>query len=474
MGTNEHDRRRSSEGPQVFGFENAPEVVSGPDWESKSKVNRSSLYSPQAWNTDLPEATQGRSSDKTAVYSTEYSDKEANTLLTAKPEQRKYCGLRRKTFLWLSVGVFLLVVIAAVLGGVLGTVLDKSDDDERTDDADTSAVDGPSLLVRDKTGLAMVNPSGSQTLYAYYMDAAGKILEGTYENGTWDQRHLADQQAEITKNVTSAPPGTSIAAVAYTRNSEAYRQIFWLDSQGLVTTSNRTDDGAWSEPYSVTGDRIVEALPSARGLAACAGNSSDGLNGIRLYYGSTDGYVQEIGLDFNSTNVWTRLNGFAGSDAQSGVACTMTGNVGHVYFRNTTNSALQQWTKDYASNSVQNSTTFGWQDGTASRSGNVFATGGSVAATSDGQDTDYVFYHSAENETSYTFVVGQTMTEPSSDIEWLQYSPVGYYLAATWAPDSDGNEGAVSLDIYYDHSDLYFGSVSRDGQAYEAVTETGR
>ncbi len=43
-----------------------------------------------------------------------------------QPKEKRVCGLRRKVFFWILAIVVPLIVVAAVLGGVLGTVLSGS------------------------------------------------------------------------------------------------------------------------------------------------------------------------------------------------------------------------------------------------------------------------------------------------------------------------------------------------------------
>lgn len=61
----------------------------------------------------------------------------------------------------------------------------------------------------------MLSPAGQSSLFAYYVDNAGAIIEVEYPNGGWNQNH---DRPPKTTNITSIASGADspIAAIAYT------------------------------------------------------------------------------------------------------------------------------------------------------------------------------------------------------------------------------------------------------------------
>ena len=130
-----------------------------------------------------------------------------------------------------------------------------------------------------------------------------------------------------------------------------------------MTTVNTSGGSNWSEPYNVLPN--ATSLPNTLALAAIADTQSTGLNGIRLYYGedplqfevyvadiagSTNGVIQELGVEFlerTDNPLWHTLTAFSYSDPDTGVACVLEKSTNHVYMRNSSTSALQQWQWDY-------------------------------------------------------------------------------------------------------------------------------
>ena len=113
-------------------------------------------------------------------------------------------------------------------------------------------------------------------------------------------------------------------------------------------TSNTTATQSWSEAYNVLiGDT---AAPNSIALAACANQTRLGLNGIRLYYGSSYGMIREVGMDFGPgffNPTWYQWMVFNGTDNMGGVGCALSNNMGHVYLRNRVGKALQEYHWSY-------------------------------------------------------------------------------------------------------------------------------
>lgn len=148
---------------------------------------------------------------------------------------------------------------------------------------------------------------------------------------------------------SNAAPGSPIAATSWLSQGATYRQLFYFDSSGNVMTTNTTGSQAWPTAYNVlTGD---SADPNTIALAVCSDTQPEGsgLDGIRVYYGSSKGYIQEVGMDFSEGTaqpIWHMWASFNGSDIDGGVSCAVSDNKNHMYLRNSSGT-LQQWQWDY-------------------------------------------------------------------------------------------------------------------------------
>ena len=126
------------------------------------------------------------------------------------------------------------------------------------------------------TGLATA-VSGN-TLYQYFQNPNGDILENSYVHGAWTLDDNSDNSDALVTRGAGA--GSPIAATSYSFQGENYRQVFYITSTGVVTTINRTESRSWGSSTVITGDA---ASSGSIALAACS--SSVGVDGIRVYYG---------------------------------------------------------------------------------------------------------------------------------------------------------------------------------------------
>lgn len=326
----------------------------------------------------------------------------------------------------------------------------SSDTDNSTTSAEAGIFSG--FHAQNKTGLALISP-GPNLVWAYYMDEDKRIIEAEYLNQTWLS---VDGEPHAVTNVTSrAAKGSPIAAVTYNFDDGAqHRQIFFYDTDGMIGTTNATNEGAWSEVYNPLTD--ITSYPGAKGLAACVGTDEGGLKGMRVYVANAEGYIQEIGFDFDASRfpTWNAWNAFQdGSDPEAGVACNVVENTSHLYFRNKTTSLLHQWTWDYT---VDKNT---WHAGPRSTNTPV-AHGGSIAATSNGKNTDYLFFQSDGDAVMNGLFTGGSMSDFTPGVPTMSAATVGYHLAAVWTDEATMlNQDANSPD------ELTFSMVSRNGEA---------
>jgi len=82
---------------------------------------------------------------------------------------------------------------------------------------------GPTFLqtqAMDQTGLALLSPAGGSTLYSYYVDIDGAVLENQWENGLWlTSGHNISNTYLVTSDVATNSP---LAAISYTMNSTTF------------------------------------------------------------------------------------------------------------------------------------------------------------------------------------------------------------------------------------------------------------
>jgi hypothetical protein len=289
---------------------------------------------------------------------------------------------------------------------------------------------------------------------AYNREAEGlqAVERYDYPEKTWLS---PDGEPHLVTNITSqAAKGSPIASVTYSFNDGAqHRQIFFYDTNGLIATTNATNDGAWSEVYNPWPK--ITKYPGAKGLAACVGTDDGGLKGMRVYLANDNGYIQEIGFDFDSSRSpsWNAWMPFDGSDREAGVACNIVGDTNHLYFRNKTTSLLHQWTWDYSDVNAS------WTAGPRSTNTPVVH-GGSVATTSDGKSTEYLFFQSDGGNVVNGLFTGGSLSEFTEGVSTLNAASADYHLAAVWT-----DEATMLNQIAGGPNQLAFSMVSRDGEA---------
>ncbi|KAK1044233.1 hypothetical protein LTR74_018322 [Friedmanniomyces endolithicus] len=318
----------------------------------------------------------------------------------------------------------------------------------------------------DQTGLALLSPAGGSTLYSYYVDIDGAVLENQWENGLWlTSGHNISKTSVVTSDVAHNSP---LAAISYTMNSTTFRQLFFFDGNGLVTTVTTTGGSDWSEPYNVLPN--ATSLPNTLALAAIADTQGIGLNGIRLYYGSTSGVIQELGVDFleqSGNPLWHTFTSFHQSDPSAGVACVLENTTNHVYMRNLSTSTLQQWQWDYTKPDIAT-----WQSRATTPSNEGVVSGADIAATTDGVSTDYIFYQNTKNQTVRALYYGENITDFVADLDLLNVASLGYKLSATRS--SGSSLGAVALTQNSTNpTELLYALITRNGQAEGGTSYTG-
>lgn len=104
-----------------------------------------------------------------------------------------------------------------------------------------------------------------------------------------------------------------------------------------------------------------------------------------------------------------------------------------------------------------------------SSANNRVAEGDSIAVTSDGQNTDYIFYQDAGKQTVLAEYSGSgsTIADPTTTVDSITAAPLDYSLAATWA-----NAAVVLNQNHTKPGELLFSSVNRNGTSQSYITYT--
>ncbi|KAK0858770.1 hypothetical protein LTR03_000195 [Friedmanniomyces endolithicus] len=335
--------------------------------------------------------------------------------------ERNVCGFKHNVFCTV-LAIEIVVFLAAVLGGVLGTVLNKSGPNNQPSPISNGSIPSntsspatpPPVTAYQNSGISLLVPAHSSdelpAFYFYFQNVEGAIIEDAYNSTTM---HVSSNSTLPVAG--GAANGTPIAATSWFSNSHTTRQVFFLDSSGDVMTSNTTGSRPWSTPYNVlTGDSVE---PSTNALAVCSATAAQntGLDGIRVHYGSgscpgttSSECIREVGMDFfeSTQPTWHMWATFPGSDVKSGVACAVSNNVNHLYLRNNTNNGLiQQWQWSYT-DQYENGDAF-WSMTTTGPSN--MTDGSDIAALNHGSNTDYIFYQTATGQVERALYYGSAI-----------------------------------------------------------------
>ncbi|KAK5713547.1 hypothetical protein LTR15_011247 [Elasticomyces elasticus] len=202
------------------------------------------------------------------------------------------------------------------------------------------------IQVAEDSGIAVVAAEGN-SFYGYYQNSHGEIVEAEF----LDASFVAIASADRNRTVVTAEStflGTPIAATSWTsRSGTVHRALFFQNLDDMILVTNTTGTESWSEPYGILDTDL--AAPEGRVLAAASGNSSTGFNGVRVYYASASGVIQEVGTDFDgsddgiSKQTWHTWYSFEKSYPKDRVGLTVSGAEVHLYLSNKMTFMMQQW-----------------------------------------------------------------------------------------------------------------------------------
>lgn len=98
----------------------------------------------------------------------------------------------------------------------------------------------------------------------------------------------------------------------------------------------------------------------------CAIVDQDYIETIRVYYGSSQNGIQELGYNLN-TREWGHYSFFSSGDAKSGVGCSMQVRdriiSTIIYFRDPTNGTLRKYSWKYSGNITDDQYNYVWPAG---------------------------------------------------------------------------------------------------------------
>ena len=320
-----------------------PELYGAAPYYSDKKDHRSDYQAPHALSPEY-EGLQYHEQHDGLQYYDQNDDKRPVVGALEIPStktRRRCCGIQRRLFIIIMVVVAIILVIGILLGAVLGTLLPKKWAKE-SDDAGIQTWSG--------TGLAStLAGDGSGRLLTYFQDPDGRILENSYMDGTWTLEDRANEDLSVV--TTQAAYGSQLAAISYRYDGKTYRQVFFTTSTGATLSANSTETMAggiatnWSVARPITDDKVD---PKGVGLAACW--STEAMNGIRAFYPSQYGYINEVSWTFGN-HYWSDGYQIESSDPKSGVGCAVKNDNENeylnLYYRNSRSGRVKQAWIDY-------------------------------------------------------------------------------------------------------------------------------
>ncbi|GIZ41153.1 hypothetical protein CKM354_000446800 [Cercospora kikuchii] len=481
-------QNRDMEGLQPVQIESYPEAV---DWNHNQRSN--SVRAPEPLISELRpneekqlayiESSTLVCSDREAGYPAGALQSDPTPLefgQHTRPES-KLCGLSKRTFV-IAVALLAVIILAAVLGGVLGTVLKGNSQEHDSDNTTQPNTNQPAENTNqpadntnepsqkshspvDKTGFALLTPAIGTSTFAYYSTDDG-LVEVEYKMGLF-----ANASVTPVKITNNAKPTSPLAAVEITPPGlSLYRIVFYLDNDNRLNFVNTTLNSNWSEPYIVFEDMTAE--PNTRALSAIAGSGGyDALSGIRVYFGSSNDTIQEVGIHFGEAiggdlvGQWYKWSAFSGTDSTAGVASVLVDGESHVYMRNRSTGSLLRYVWSYALDDTK------WdQEGIDASTIEEVHTGGSIAATSIRARADYIFYHTSSvgGATVAALCSGSSCVNVAPEKKGLARTAVGYSLAAT----ADNEIAFVVNQDELDSSNMLCTSVKRGGVTDSTILST--
>ncbi|KAK3675159.1 hypothetical protein LTR78_005093 [Recurvomyces mirabilis] len=263
----------------------------------------------------------------------------------SSPSPRKS---RRRLICTIAI-IVLVLVVGAVAGGVLGAKLPGKSHGSSTTSVSPGASASPpnstsptELLVREDTGIAAFTSDGMPgDMLLFYQDSESQIQERVMQNGT-----LTSQPNTSNPVGSGVAPSSPLAAMEYSLLSESWYLLFYISTSSQLMMINRTSTTSWSQPILVLDTDTIVAKDIA--LETMYVSNYDQTSAVRLYYGSGNGQIGEIGIGGSPYGAsWTGRAGplppLNASDAYSGIVGTSYNDAMYLYVRNNQSGASEQW-----------------------------------------------------------------------------------------------------------------------------------
>jgi hypothetical protein len=179
-----------------------------------------------------------------------------------------------------------------------------------------------------------------------YYAADGYVLENVHTIFGWSLPH--NKTIVNPEGTVKASASGPIAAATYYLNDTYVRQVFFTNDAGIIyTVTSKTFSLAntitWNSPTQIHSETLASAPGS--GLTVCVDTSTTGMNGMRLYYGSGSGVLQELQWSFaRPASGWTIGQNWTEADHTSGVDCVFNNanSTLNVFWRNDNSGSIQQ------------------------------------------------------------------------------------------------------------------------------------
>ncbi|KAL9078484.1 MAG: hypothetical protein Q9157_002605 [Trypethelium eluteriae] len=311
--------------------------------------------------------------------------------------QKRVCGLPFWGFIALLLAITIIVILAAVLGGVLGTRSSNNSSPAPGSSGGSSnsswnPSSGQPNSAQTGTGIGVTLLDGEENNpITYVQDGTNNIIENIWTPSNDSTNSFVNSTRSTV--ATDAKKGSPIVAMSYLRRSTNLltRHVVYIDNNNQLkdAISDNKSNNKWSN--GGLGATKSQALGvSSVALTACWAEFYNDGEGIRLYYGSVNNTLQEMGASTaNSTWNWQNWYEWSNVTASSGVACVTHNPIINLYYVNSTSGRVQQSWFDYSSTGSN----FTWNTGPAyNQLDTDLASGTAIAASNDGQNTELISF----------------------------------------------------------------------------------
>lgn len=167
---------------------------------------------------------------------------------------RRICGLSPRLF-FLILGIAILVIIGAIVGGVVGSRSKKGQSSDSSSSSQDPATGEENTTILSTSKLAASNwtdPQGVSHRSVFFQDPANAIIARQWEsqNRTWTTRNISALLSTSTRGPIAPIPGTSLASASCDRRQASkYEVHLWFSE-----TFNATDRISWVISNSPTTD----------------------------------------------------------------------------------------------------------------------------------------------------------------------------------------------------------------------------